>query len=101
MQPIENEGRSVAEAVEGALKQCGLRRDQVEITVIDEGAPGFLGIGAKPARVRVTEKRWGPDSPAASKPEPAPAKPAAPPRSSRPPRAACDSTASCTPTASP
>ncbi|HEX4048298.1 MAG TPA: RNA-binding cell elongation regulator Jag/EloR [Elusimicrobiota bacterium] len=85
MQPIENEGRTVAEAVEGALKRSGLRRDQVEITVLDEGAPGFLGIGAKPARVRLTEKRWGPDSPA---PEPAPAKPVSAPRPARPPRPA-------------
>jgi len=63
MQPIEIEGRTVAEAVEAALKQSGLRRDQVEITVVEEGAAGFLGMGAKPARVRLTEKRWGPDSP--------------------------------------
>lgn len=85
MQPIENEGRTVAEAVEAALKQSGLRRDQVEVTVIEEGAPGFLGIGAKPARVRLTEKRWGPDSPP---PAPAPAKPVAAPRPARPPRPA-------------
>jgi spoIIIJ-associated protein len=85
MQPIENEGRTVAEAVEAALKQSGLRRDQVEITVIEEGAAGFLGMGAKPARVRLTEKRWGPDSPA---PAPAPAKPVSAPRPARPPRPA-------------
>ena len=85
MQPIENEGRTVAEAVEAALKTSGLRRDQVEITVLDEGAQGFLGLGAKPARVRLTEKRWGPDSPA---PSPAPAKPVSAPRPARPPRPA-------------
>ena len=83
MQPIENEGRTVAEAVEAALKESGLRRDQAEITVIDEGAAGFLGMGAKPARVRLSEKRWGPDSPA---PAPAPAKPVSAPRPARPPR---------------
>lgn len=64
MQPIETEGKSVSEAVEAALSQCGLRRDQVEITVIQEASGGFMGLGAKPARIRVTEKRWGPDSPA-------------------------------------
>jgi spoIIIJ-associated protein len=86
MQPIENEGRTVAEAVEAALKQSGLRRDQVEVTVIEEGAAGFLGMGAKPARVRLTEKRWGEG--------PVPATPAAPPkhvsapRPDRPPRPA-------------
>jgi spoIIIJ-associated protein len=85
MQPIEKEGRDVAEAVDAALKQSGLRRDQVEVTVLEEGAAGFLGIGAKPARVRLTEKRWGPDSPA---PAPAPAKPVSAPRPARPPRPA-------------
>src|SRR5580704_13036164 len=86
MQPIEKEGRTVAEAVEAALKESGLRRDQAEITVIEEGAAGFLGMGAKPARVRLSEKRWGPDSPA---PAPsAPAKPVSAPRPARPPRPA-------------
>ena len=66
MAPIESEGRTVAEAVEAALLKSGLRRDQVEITVTDEGSTGFMGLGAKPAKVRLTEKRWGPDSPAPS-----------------------------------
>ncbi len=73
MAPIESEGRTVSEAVEAALLKSGLRRDQVEITVMQEGSSGFMGIGAKPAKVRLTEKRWGPDSPA-----PAPAPKAAP-----------------------
>ncbi len=72
MAPIESEGRTVAEAVEAALLKSGLRRDQVEITVTDEGSTGFMGLGAKPAKVRLTEKRWGPDSPAPA--------PSAPPR---------------------
>ncbi|MDO8757014.1 MAG: RNA-binding cell elongation regulator Jag/EloR [Elusimicrobiota bacterium] len=66
MEPIESEGRTVKEAVDSALSKCGLRRDQVEITVIQEGSTGFMGMGAKPAKVRLTEKRWGPDSPAPS-----------------------------------
>ena len=33
MEPIESEGRTVAEAVEAALQKSGLRRDQVELTV--------------------------------------------------------------------
>lgn len=85
MQPIEIEGRTVAEAVEAALKQSGMRRDQVEITVVEEGAAGFLGIGAKPARVRLTEKRWG-EGPVP--PPSAPPKPVSAPRPARPPRPA-------------
>ncbi|MBI5246529.1 MAG: Jag N-terminal domain-containing protein [Elusimicrobia bacterium] len=92
MQPIESEGRNVAEAVEAALSASGLRRDQVEITVLQEGSAGFMGLGSKPARVRLTEKRWGPDSPVAAPSAPAktpsrapsraPARPSAPSRPS-------------------
>jgi spoIIIJ-associated protein len=80
MEPIESEGRTVAEAVETALSKSGLRRDQVEITVMEEGAAGFMGLGAKSARVRLTEKRWGPDSPVSA---PARARPASSPRPER------------------
>lgn len=75
MEPIECEGRNVSEAVEAALLKSGLRRDQVEITVTQEGSAGFMGMGVKPAKVRLTEKRWGPDSPA-----PAPSAPARAPQ---------------------
>jgi DNA recombination protein RmuC len=57
MQNIESEGRTVAEAVEAALRQHGLRREQVEVTVLEPGSSGFIGIGAKLAKVRLTEKR--------------------------------------------
>ena len=112
MEPVECEGRTVAEAVEAALSKCGLRRDQVEISVLQEGAAGFMGLGAKPARVRLTEKRWGPDTPAA-RPSPAhsspkaaasrPARPAAPPRavSSRPAARAVERAPERTPERSP
>ena len=86
MEPIESEGRTVAEAVDAALKKSGLRRDQVEVAVLQEAASGFLGIGAKPARVSLTEKRWGPDSPAPSPCTPLAARPA--PRPSAPTRSA-------------
>ena len=66
METIESEGKSVAEAVESALKKAGLRRDQVEVQILQEGSSGFLGLGAKPARVKITEKRWGEPSPAGS-----------------------------------
>ncbi|HVA66790.1 MAG TPA: RNA-binding cell elongation regulator Jag/EloR [Elusimicrobiota bacterium] len=59
MQEIECEGKTVSEAVETALKQLGLRREQVEVKIIQEAKPGFMGFGAKPARVKVGEKRWG------------------------------------------
>lgn len=61
MNDIESEGKSVAEAVENALSKAGLRRDQVEVQIVQEGSAGFMGIGAKLARVRIREKRWAAD----------------------------------------
>lgn len=55
---IEVEGKTVTMAVEKGLAELGLRRDQVEVHVLQEANPGFLGIGAKTARVRLTEKSW-------------------------------------------
>lgn len=57
-QGIEGEGKTVADAVEAALKLSTLKRHQVEVTVLQEPSSGFLGMGAKPARVRIREKRW-------------------------------------------
>ena len=57
MQVTETSGRTVDEAVDKALAELGLRRDQVDVDVVTEGrAGGFLGFGAEPARVRVTER---------------------------------------------
>ncbi|MBI5200690.1 MAG: Jag N-terminal domain-containing protein, partial [Elusimicrobia bacterium] len=55
---IEVEGKSVTMAVEKGLAELGLRRDQVEVQVLQEPNPGFLGIGSKTARVKLTEKAW-------------------------------------------
>src|SRR5699024_3804159 len=49
-------GRTVDEAVESALKQLNMSREEVEIVIIDEGKKGFLGIfGTSRARVKVRE----------------------------------------------
>lgn len=55
---IETEGKSVTIAVEQGLRELNLRRDEVEVTVLEEGNAGFLGMGAKPARVLIRPKRW-------------------------------------------
>lgn len=48
-------GQTVNEAVEEALKHLQAKRDEVEITILDEGKKGFLGVfGKKPAIVKVT-----------------------------------------------
>ena len=63
---LEATGENREAAIENALKQLGLERDDVSVEVLDMGKKGFLGIGATPARVRVTYE--APDIPAA-KPE--------------------------------
>jgi len=54
MESPEVSGRTVDEAIEHALEQLGLGRDEVEVTVIKEGKPGFLRLGSEDAVVRVT-----------------------------------------------
>lgn len=53
---IEKNAKSVELAVQEALKELGITQDEAEIEVLDEGAKGFLGLGAKDALVRVTKK---------------------------------------------
>jgi len=53
---VEVTGKTVEEAIQQALQQLGVTRDQVEIEVLESGTPGIFGIGAEPARVRVTLK---------------------------------------------
>lgn len=56
MRWVEASGRSVDEAVERALTGLGVVREDVEIEVVDAGARGMLGLGAREARVRVALK---------------------------------------------
>jgi spoIIIJ-associated protein len=51
---VEVTGRTVEEAVARALEELGVERDDVEVEVLDPGARGMLGLGARDARVRVT-----------------------------------------------
>lgn len=55
MKSVETRGKTVEEAVELALSKLGAKREDVEVTVLEEPSKGFLGIlGQKDARVRVT-----------------------------------------------
>lgn len=53
---IEKSAKSVDLAAQLALSELGITRDEAEIEVLEEGAKGFLGLGAKDAVVRVTRK---------------------------------------------
>ncbi len=54
MESIEVSGKSVDEAVQQALMRLGKRREEVEISVLQEPSRGTFGLGSKDARVRVT-----------------------------------------------
>jgi len=54
VESIEVSGKSVDEAVLQALMRLGKRRDEVEISVLQEPSRGAFGLGSKDARVRVT-----------------------------------------------
>lgn len=56
MTSVEKYGVDVEEAVKYALQDLRLSRDEVEVEVLEEPSKGFLGIGAKLAHVKVTEK---------------------------------------------
>ena len=85
---LEATGESRDAAIANALRQLGLDRDDVSVEVLDNGKKGIFGIGAPPARVRVTyeapdvaEKKPEPKpAPKAEKPAPKPEKPAQKPQ---------------------
>jgi spoIIIJ-associated protein len=55
MKYAEKWGDSVDIAVELALADLKLKRDQVEVKILEEPSKGFFGIGSKLAKVRVEE----------------------------------------------
>ena len=58
MSYIDVTGKTEEEAIQSALAQLGMDRDDVSVEILERAKSGFLGMGAKPARVRVT---YGPD----------------------------------------
>ena len=56
MKSFEATGKTYEEALMAGLTQMGLPSDKVDVEVLEEGTKGFLGIGAKPYRLRLTKK---------------------------------------------
>ncbi len=55
MKDIESSGKTREQAIENGLKELGVdMHDLDKIDIIDEGSKGFLGIGARPVRVKLT-----------------------------------------------
>lgn len=55
---VKIQAKDVSSAIAQGLKDLGLRRDQVEVTVLERPKKGFLGFGSKPAVVEIRQKRW-------------------------------------------
>ena len=92
MSYIDVTGKTEDEALRKGLEQLGMDRDDVSVSILERAKSGFLGIGATPARIRITygpeeadiapapaEVKIIPEKPAAPKAEPKPA-----PRQERP-----------------
>ena len=71
---IDVTGKNEDEAIQNALRQLGLDRDDVSVEILERAKSGFLGLGSCPAKVRVY---YGEETEPAPAPEPAP-KPEAP-----------------------
>ncbi|MFB3092873.1 MAG: RNA-binding cell elongation regulator Jag/EloR [Dehalococcoidia bacterium] len=59
IESVEVSAKSVDEAIDEALEELGLKRQQVEIEILTAGKPGLFGIGGEQARVRVTALEEG------------------------------------------
>ena len=80
---IETTGKNEEAAIEAALIQLGLDRDDVSVEILERAKSGFLGIGSCPAKVKVTYEV--PDEPEAEAvPAAAPAAPVAEVRAEEP-----------------
>lgn len=55
---IKIQAKEVSDAITKGLRQLGLRRDQVEVSVLQHPKKGFLGIGSRLAEVELRPKRW-------------------------------------------
>ena len=51
---IEQEGKTVEEALKLGLEALGLSEEEVTVEIIEREKSGFLGIGSKPAKVKLT-----------------------------------------------
>ena len=77
---LEKTGKTEEEAIAAALRELQMERDDVSVEIIERAKSGFLGIGAQPAKIRVSWETTDPVpaptvQPAKEKPAPA-AKPA-------------------------
>lgn len=82
MKHIEIEGKTIDEAIAKACEAFSVPREKLQIEILSEGAGGFLGIGARKARIRaglmnlsldLDDREDAPADPVPDIPAPAPA----------------------------
>ena len=55
---LEIEGSTVEDAIKKALKELGVKRDQVNVKILCEETKGLFGMeGASPAKIKVDLKK--------------------------------------------
>ncbi len=54
LKSIEVSGKSEDDAIQSALDQLGLQRDEVSVEIVERAKAGFFGLKSTPAVVRVT-----------------------------------------------
>lgn len=88
MESVEKTGETIEAAIDAGLKELGVTSADVMVEVLEEPYRGIMGIGAKPARVRIIYMGRRPEPPV-ERAEPKPAREPRPdraPRGDRPPR---------------
>jgi len=56
MKSVETEGKTTEEAIHKACEELAVSREDLEVEVLSNPSSGFLGLGAKNARIRATVK---------------------------------------------
>ena len=61
MEEIRKSAKTVDDAIAAALAELGATREEVDITVIDEGSKGFLGMFGSKDAVVLVKKNFNPE----------------------------------------
>ena len=51
---VTKSAKTVEEAIEAAIQELGVSKEECQIEVLNESSQGFLGLGSKEAQVKVT-----------------------------------------------
>ncbi len=98
---LEKTGKTEEEAISAALRELNMERDDVSVEIVERAKSGFLGIGAQPAKIRVSWETEEPAPTPAAEKKPAEEKKPAAEKKSEPEEKAAAKPASTAPAAVP